>query len=479
LCVALSAKDVQLTGSLTASTLNLLGEVLSKHSTELKLEAIVDIIRDAPEGVSIGEIESRLPKSIPRRTLQYRLKRLVDDGRLERQGERRWTRYRALDVGPDVLSLPVSAGGQEIRAYLRRAFKNRRPAGYDRNFLERYRPNESFYLTEQERAELHRVGTPRVVEQPAGTYARQLLERLVIDLSWNSSRLEGNTYSLLDTRRLLAFSQEAEGKETVEASMILNHKDAIEFLVASIEDIGFNRYSIQNLHALLAHNLLPDPAAPGRLRQLIVGIGGSTFLPLEVPALIAECFDQLLSTAEAIRDPFEQAFFVMVQLPYLQPFDHVNKRVSRLAANIPFIRANLCPLSFTDVPTADYTQAILGVYELRRVDLLRDVFVWAYKRSAERYAAVRQSLGEPDPFRLRHRNRIHQVVTEVVRARLGRRAALKYLQQWAAKTIDVREREQLREVVESELLSLHEGNFARYRIRPSEFEAWSLIWQRR
>lgn len=375
--------------------------------------------------------------------------------------------------------MPVSAGGREIQAYLRSPPQVRRPAGYDRSFLEGYRPNESFYLTEQERAELHRVGTPRIVEQPAGTFARLLLERLVIDLSWNSSRLEGNTYSLLDTRRLLAFSQEAEGKETIEASMILNHKDAIEFLVASVEDIGFNRYSIQNLHALLAHNLLPDPAAPGRLRRLIVGIGGSTFLPLEVPALIEECFDQLLSTAEAIRDPFEQAFFVMVQLPYLQPFDDVNKRVSRLAANIPLIRANLCPLSFTDVPTAAYTQAILGVYELCRVDLLRDVFVWAYRRSAKRYAAIRQSLGEPDPFRLLHRDHLREVVTEVVRGRLGRRSALKHLQQWAFKTIDAREREQFMEVVESELLNLHEGNFARYRIRPSEFESWRMIWQRR
>ena len=142
--------------------------------------------------------------------------------------------------------------------------------------------------------------------------------------------------------------------------MIVNHKDAIEFLVSEAEDIGFNRYTILNLHGILAENLLPDPAAPGRLRHMGVGIGKSTFHPLELPQLIEECFNQVLATAAAIEDPFEQALFVMVQLPYLQPFDDVNKRVSRLSANIPFIKRNLSPLSFIDVPRALYTDAILG-----------------------------------------------------------------------------------------------------------------------
>jgi hypothetical protein len=112
----------------------------------------------------------------------------------------------------------------------------------------------------------------------------------------------------------------------------------------------------------------------------------------------------LVSAAEdigfnRITDPFEQAFFAMVQIPYLQPFDDVNERVSRLSANIPFIKGNLSPLSFEGVPRETYTDAVLGVYELNRVELLRDVFIWACERSAARYAAVRQSLGEPDPFR--------------------------------------------------------------------------------
>jgi hypothetical protein len=211
-----------------------------------------------------------------------------------------------------------------------------------------------------------------------------------------------------------------------------------------------------------------------------VGIGKSTFHPLELPQLIEECFDEVLEKAVVIKDPFEQALFAMVQLPYLQPFDDVNKRVSRLSANIPFIKLNLSPLSFIDVPRAVYMDAILGVYELNKIDLLRDVFIWAYERSAARYAAVRQSLGEPDPFRFKHKAALRQIVGEVVRGPMDRKTAAAYITAWGEKNgIPKPEREEFRDMAESELVSLHEGNFARYQIRPSEFQAWQQVWDER
>jgi hypothetical protein len=246
--------------------------------------------------------------------------------------------------------------------------------------------------------------------------------------------------------------------------------------VGAAEEIGFNRYTVLNLHAILANNLLADETAAGRLRHIAVGIEGSAFHPLEGPQRIEECFDQILATAAAIKDPFEQSFFVMVQLPYLQPFDDVNKRVSRLAANIPFIRSNLTPLSFTDVPRDLYTEAVLGVYELNKVDLLRDVYIWAYERSAARYAAVLQSLGEPDPFRLRHREALGGLVGAVVRERMGRKQAASYIASWIRENVSVEDREPFREMAENEVLGLHEGNFARYRITPAEFAAWREVW---
>src|SRR3990167_1678765 len=159
---------------------------------------------------------------------------------------------------------------------------------------------------------------------------------------------------------------------------------------------GVDKFVIYNIHALLSHNLLTNPRACGQLRQIAVGIGSCVYSPLEIPHVIAECFQAIIDTAKKIEDPFEQAFFLMVQLPYLQPFEDVNKRVSRLAVNIPLMQHNLSPLSFIHVPKKDYISGLLAVYELNKVELLRDVFVWAYERSAEHYQLIYNTLTEPD-----------------------------------------------------------------------------------
>ena len=463
---------------------------MAKPIPERELKAIEAVVSAHPEGIAIQDIRDELEGEIARRTLQYRLKHLVDEGRLAKEGNRRWAKYlvpatakrqaKAAEVSEEGLAgeVPLSKQAVKVQEHVREPLRARKPVGYQRAFLDAYRPNDTAYLSAKERTHLREAGTPISGEQPAGTYAKQILHRLLIDLSWNSSRLEGNTYSLLDTKRLIDFGAVAEDKEQLEAQMILNHKDAIEFLVGSAEEIGFSRHTILNLHALLANNLLADPEATGRLRRIAVGIEKSAFHPLEVPQRIEECFDQILATAEAIQNPFEQAFFVMVQLPYLQPFDDVNKRVSRLAANIPLIKTNLAPLSFTDVPVKTYREAMLGVYELKRIDLLKDVFIWAYERSASRYAAVRQSLGDPDPFRLKHREALREIVQTIVLERLDKKAAFSRIAAWTGKNVEADEQDQFREVAENEVLGLHEGNFARYRIRPSQFKAWQDAWNK-
>ncbi len=456
---------------------------MARPIPESELDEIEQVVRARP-GVTSAELRDVLGEKVPKRTLQHRLKRLVEAGRVVRDGDGRWAHYRAPDVAapaahPEVAAetaVNLSREGEQIRADVRRSLAARTPVGYNRKFLDSYRPGQTFYLPERARVHLAEVGARHEGHEAAGTYARQILNRLLIELSWNSSRLEGNTYSLLDTKRLIEFGQEAKGRDRLDAQMILNHKDSVEFLVGNAAEIDFNRYTILNLHGILANNLLADARAAGRLRHIGVGIDGTVFHPLETPALIEECFDQLLATASAITDPFEQSFFVMAQLPYLQPFDDVNKRVSRMAANIPFIRANLSPLSFTDLPRDLYTQAMLGVYELNRIELLRDVFVWAYERSAARYAAVRQSLGEPDPLRLKYREALRTVVGDVVRGGMDRKKAATHIADWAAGNVEDSDREKFREAAENELLGLHEGNFARYAIRPGEFTAWRRLW---
>ena len=453
---------------------------MSKLIPETELRAIETVIRGQPEPLSAREIASRLTSAPSHRTLQFRLKRLVEKGRLVKHGARSHTKY---SLSPQVpgpvpaeMTIPLSEQSSKIVARVERSPRFRTPVGYDRHFLDSYQPNSRSYLDLGSRIELGETGRPKAGAHPAGTFATKILQRLLIDLSWNSSRLEGNTYSLLETQRLIELGAAAEGRNAFETQMILNHKEAIRFLVEGIDEIGFNRYTICNLHAILSSNLLPDERAAGRLRHIPVGIEGSVFHPLEVPQLIEECFDLLLGKAEAIRDPFEQAFFLMVQLPYLQPFDDVNKRVSRLAANISLIRANLSPISFVDVPRSLYTRALLAVYELKDVSLLRDVFLWAYKRSAARYAAVRQSLGEPDPMRLRYRDDLREVVSQIVRMRMNRGSATAHIQRCMEERIEPKMRERFLQAVESDLIALNRNNVARFRVRLSEFEAWWQVW---
>jgi Fic/DOC family len=448
------------------------------------LDVILDIVRQFPGGASVSQIASKLPPGLPLRSLQRRLGLLVRQERLVPEGAGRGSRYRAVEkeAKPSVelqqaAQLRVSPEGEAVRTAVRAPIHDRKPVGYRREFLDAYRPNETMYLSTEVRRRLAELGAAPGSELPAGTYARQIFNRLLIDLSWNSSRLEGNTYSLLETERLLKLGESASGKDAREAQMILNHKAAIELLVGNAAEIGFNRYTICNLHALLAENLLGDPQAGGRLRAIAVEIGGTVFHPLEGPQVIEECFDQILSTAEAITDPFEQAFFAMVHLPYLQPFEDVNKRVSRFAANIPLIRRNLCPLSFVDVPVRDYVDGILGVYELNRIELLRDVFLWAYERSCARYAAVHRSLGEPDPFRIRHRRLIMEIVSRILRERMERGTAVEFIRHEVEKKVAPNERARLVEVIETEIMSLHEGNFARYQVTPSDYEFWRAVWR--
>ncbi|MDF1812494.1 MAG: Fic family protein [Verrucomicrobiales bacterium] len=452
---------------------------MPKKIPEEEFTSIASVIAEFPEGVAISAIRERIALDLSLRTLQRRLERLEDAGNITSSGTGKGTRY--FPMIPTVENqelldgvIPLSARAREIRSHVLGPIGSRTPVGYDPDFLRSYVPNQTAYLSNTFRQDLARVGQVGVSGLPAGTYIRQVLHRLLIDLSWNSSRLEGNTYSLLETERLIHLGEGAEGKDMKETQMILNHKGAIEMLAEQAEEIGFNRYTICNLHALLSDNLLADPGACGRLRDREVGIGGSVFHPLAVPQQIEQRFIEVLEKADAIEDPFEQAFFAMVHLPYLQPFEDVNKRVSRLAANIPLVRHNLCPLSFIDVPPEEYIHGLMGIYELKQVDYFRDVFVWAYQRSAARYSAVLQSPGDPDPFQVRYRSEIKEMVAAIVKDGLDKRGATERIALVARAEI---EEAKFIEVVETELLSLHEGSIARFRLRPSEFTDWKTNWK--
>jgi len=454
------------------------------------LQKIANILAKFPEGASFEQIHAALNDQIKESTLHRRLRILTDQAQVRTTGQTRSTRYflvtnaasateEASKISVAIPGLetqiPLSPEGQSIRQIVTQPLGNRSPAAYNQEFLRNYEPNQTFYLSDKQRMKLHELGRTAQLTEPAGTYARNILQRLLIDLSWNSSRLEGNNYSLLDTKLLISVGKAADRRTAEESQMILNHKAAIEFIVDNAVDIDFNRYTIMNLHGQLSDNLLGDSAASGRLRSIPVDIGHSVYVPFAIPQLINELFDVLLKKASEIQDPFEQSFFVMVQLPYLQPFDDVNKRVSRLAANIPLIKHNLAPLSFVDVPKEIYAQGLLGIYELRRVELFKDVFLWAYERSAKRYAALRQSTGEPDTFRLQYRSEIRALIQQIIINGMSVEEANNAISDYAQHLPSI-DQSRFIEVTETELLNLHEGNFARYQATPVQFRTWKIRW---
>lgn len=203
------------------------------------------------------------------------------------------------------------------------------------------------------------------------------------------------------------------------------------------------------------------------MRHRIVEVGGTVFHPLGVPQQIDNYFRMILDKADAIDDPFEQAFFIMV--PYLQPFVDVSKR------GIPAGRQH----------TADPAQSLsaflhrrprtslcgrLGVYELKQVNLLRDVFVWVYERSCQRYMAIRETVADPDPVRLRYREALITVVAEIVRGKQpSGETAVRAI---AATLVPQEDLERIIELALDDLRNLYEGNVSRYRLRLSEYRAW-------
>lgn len=418
--------------------------------------------------LSLEEKKSIVPKGSARSRVYVLSEReTADDGDSANVG-------REEQVGFEGIELSTESGA--LLKHVSQDIKERHPVGYDQDFLRSYEPNRTFYLSPEQREKLRVIGRVESVERPAGTYARNILDRLLIDLSWNSSRLEGNTYSLLETKRLIELGETATGRDASEAQMILNHKAAIEYIVDSVQDEGITSHAIYSTHALLSENLMGDPRASGRVRSIRVGIAGTTYIPLENPQVLQECFDLFVEKVNNITDPFEKSLFSIVQLSYLQAFEDVNKRTARLVANIPLIRENLKPLSFTEVDKTSYVSSLLGVYELNNISLIRDLYLWAYDRSSRAYTAIQMAMGEPNLLKLRHREAIQAIVRSIIVEKVpGSEVVQKIRDLIEESDIPETDRPALFNLIEIEIVSLHDGNVARFKVRPSEFEAWKVL----
>jgi Fic family protein len=356
-----------------------------------------------------------------------------------------------------------------VRAHLQTPYNQRAPKTYNKEFLDRYVPNTTFYLSEAERAALRAAGTPSGGSLPAGTYARRILERLLVDLAWASSRMEGNTYDILETEQLVRFGREASGKDRKEAVMILNHKEAIEYVVENLERIDITRQDICNIHALLADGLLIDPAMAGRLREIDVGIGYSSYKPISDKYEIEEEFDIVIAKAREISDPFEQSLFLLVHIPYLQAFADINKRTSRIASNITLLKADLAPMSFLTMNDREYIDALIGIYELNNVALLREIYIDAYLASAQNYKILRAEVETPDKAAVVYREFIREAIRKcVLEWKEFRPDEIRTLAE--QQNIPEEDRDDVIAYARKQFDGLHAGNVIRYRLRPEDLE---------
>lgn len=456
-----------------------------------ELNSILACLSDIGQPVAIGELQNQLEVTLHPKTLQRRLNILIERGEVVASGKKKGRKYRLAATYQTVnvdtpeqcavtettdeqsyLKHPIfSSEALSELSYLDTPAYSRAKCSYQRILVENYIPNETFYLPLELRKQLHQLGKRFDKSLAAGTYAREIGQRLLIDLSYNSSRLEGNTYSKLDTQKLIEQGLSAEGKIHEETVMIVNHKEAIRFLIENAEDITLTPFTIRNIHFLLAQDLLANPQACGKEREIEVAIGRSSYLPLNNPHQIRETLALLMLKAERIDDPFEQGFFLLMHLSYLQAFEDVNKRTARLACNIPFIKHNLCPLSFTDVPQEDYFKALVLFYETNELLPATELFVWAYAKSCEQYNVVKNALGEIDAYRIRFRGVRKEAMGQIIRRGLGYDQVATFLRDYC-QAHQIEQPEKFIAMTTSDLEQLHEGGIIGLGVTEAMFKRW-------
>ena len=335
--------------------------------------------RDGDEWLAAGAVADVLAAGVDRTTIFRDLRGLVDKGVLVAEGGTRSRRYR------------LAQGSREFLIWeLGQPKDNRARVQYDPGVLERYVPNVTSWLGKTQLKHLRGLAKPKF-RVGAAAY-RRVMTSLLIDLSYASSRLEDVNISWLDTKSLIELGERPEGLSDKEYRIVMNHKDAIQFICENRNALDLGTRNIRDVHKLLTKGLLGNPADEGRIRKGLVFFTESAYAPLANEFQLSEQMEAFSAKANAIAEPLERALFTMALVSYLQPFQDGNKRTSRLCMNIPLLANSLAPFSFAQVNRRDYVFGLLAFYERGRHDFLADVFFDTYVRSAPKYVEVLQAV---------------------------------------------------------------------------------------
>lgn len=447
-------------------------------------DQLIKVLTTFHEPVDFNEINDALGDQYKDRSLRRWLSELADEKLIVKTGQKKGTRYQittqveepvnglqqSLEPVHDQFSLYLGVAARKAIDHVRQPIYTRAPVTYNDDWIESYIPNQTFYLPPDTREELSTLGISNMANERAGTYAKKIFNRLLIDLSYNSARLEGNTYSLVDTEKLIIEGISKDDKLDEARVMILNHKEAIQYIVDKAESIEINPIEISTLHYLLADGLV-SPKYAGHVREEGVRISSSTYQPLENPEHLTNRLENICIKAAAINDLFEQSLFLLAHIAYLQPFIDVNKRTSRLSANIPLIKHNHIPLSFNDVDKDYYANAMIAIYELNDIQALMEIYCFSYRRSCEHFKVTAEVIGF-DEVRVRYRPQRREVIRDIILKKIISDAIAQFIKDKATSTIPADDIEVFTKSVHDDLNSISVSQIQGMGITQGELSDW-------
>lgn len=336
-------------------------------------KVILEYIKTHP-GVSSRQIEEAMNGEVSLATVKRMVNELMNNFYVYAEGKARATRYYA-----SALFAPVDLD----EYYSKEVDKREVQTGYNFDLIPNVLSKVALF-TKEEMDELNALQTQFAenFSSLSEEQKRREMERLGIDLSWKSSQIEGNTYSLLETERLLKEKQTAAGKTKEEAIMLLNHKDALDFIVANpdyLQHLTISR--IEDIHSLLIKELGVDR----NIRTRRVGITGTNYRPIDNEFQIREALQQTCDLVNARDNVFEKALYILVLLSYIQAFNDGNKRVARITSNAILIANRYCPVSFRTVDSIDYKKAMLLFYEQNNISAFKQIFIEQFRFAVNTY----------------------------------------------------------------------------------------------
>ena len=334
---------------------------------------VLQYIKEHP-GVSSKQIADALTGEASLATIKRAITELINSFYISVEGKARATKYF---VSP--IFVPIDLDDY----YSKEVDERQVQTGYNFDLIPKVLSHVNLF-TEQEMATLNTLQNQFAQNFASLTdeQKRKEMERLGIDLSWKSSQIEGNTYSLLETERLLKEKQTAAGKTKEEAIMLLNHKDALDFIVANpdyMEHLTISR--IEDIHSLLVKELGVDR----NIRTRRVGIIGTNYRPIDNEFQIREALQQTCDLVNNRTNVFEKALLVLVLLSYIQAFNDGNKRIARITSNAILIANGYCPISFRTVDSIDYKKAMLLFYEQNNISAFKQIFIDQFRFAVETY----------------------------------------------------------------------------------------------